>query len=426
MGKDIVLYHNDLTDSDNWAATSFLASAAFKNRDIDVIWIVEPRQVSLGLSMSEEQISACIRLLEVHFPSYGDPYKALRGGYLQRSDLDNIGGLTEHDRKLLEFAIKPAYGPKEDARLHGRLVALDFVNYLTAGRGLPVNVFLDVDALDDIENPMNLNLHYHEELVPRSKEELESYRDIMNEPHAQRVKDLRGWYKRCIESLEKTKLEGHTISNLDLVWLCEKVKAANSVKYFGGASLGFLQRLIRAGAAGNVQCCLQAGAFDVGKSLFNNQFNIALNVDAARFVFSKAHAFKNFSVVPAETAKRIKYSLSGLSCINSLIGPRCLGFNRRVDPMKLATEEVTVIDFYHEAYTMPDLTAFLCGFCPSWFKSLSPAYARLVDTGSVLTLQLTNAPGIRVYTIPDDILLAEDEFRNHYSMMEVDGTPFPE
>lgn len=157
------------------------------------------------------------------------------------------------------MAVKPAYGPKEDATLHGRLVALDFLTFLGGMSRNPVNVFLDVDTLDDIENPMNLNLHYHEELVARNKEELRDYQAIMDEPYPQRVQGLRWWYHTCIQSLEKRAAEkGNAVRNLDLSSLCKKLKAANSVKYFGGASLGFLQRLIHRDAVSNIQCCMQA------------------------------------------------------------------------------------------------------------------------------------------------------------------------
>ncbi|KAI0183110.1 hypothetical protein EV127DRAFT_447902 [Xylaria flabelliformis] len=419
MGKDIIIYHNDLTDSDNWAAARFVQHAALKSSSIDVIWIVEPRQVSLGLSMTEEQINECRNLLETHFPSYKDPYQPLRGGFLQQSDLDNIEGLTEHDRHLLEFAIKPAYGPKEDARLHGRLVALDLLNFLGHGSGDPIDVFLDVDTLDSIENPVNLNVHHHEELVARNREELEGYQVIMNKPYPQRVQDLREWYHKCINSLETTADEGRAVRNLDFVSLCEKVKAAKSVKFFGGASLGLLQRLIHEGAASNIQCSLQAGAFDVSKLLFHNQFNIALNPDAAKFVFSKAHIFSRFVIVPSEATKRVKYALSGLIHESSSLGKRCLGFNCRVDPMKLAIGEVTMNDFLDKTYPMPDLTAFLCAF-HNGFAGSTSGYVSLVDTGGSLILRRENS-GIRVYEIDEDRLVGEQEISAILSTLVLDG-----
>ncbi|KAI0098190.1 hypothetical protein GGR51DRAFT_538526 [Nemania sp. FL0031] len=420
MEKDIIVYHDDLTDSDNWATARFLQHAALKSPSIEVIWIVEPRQVSLGLSMTEEQIQACRNLLESYFPSLGDSYKVLRGGLLTRSDLDKIEGLAEHDRYLLEFAIKPAYGPKDDAELHGRLVALDLVTFLGDGPSNSVDVFLDADALNDVENPMNLNLHYHEELVARNKEELESYQVIMNEPYPQRVQYLREWYHSCIKSLEKKEVgRGNAVRNLNFVSLCEKVKAAKSVKFYGGASLELLQRLIRVDAVSNIQCYLQAGAFDVSKSLFHNQFNIALNPSAAKFVFeqAKARAFRTFFIVPSETTKRVKYALAGLSHDDASLGRRCLGFNCRVEPMKLATGEVTVNDFHDKKYLMPDLTAFLCAF-QDGFAGSTLANATLVDIGGSLILRHEESE-IRVYEIDKDILIGEREILDIISKLVV-------
>lgn len=136
---------------------------------------------------------------------------------------------------------------------------MDFLHFLGSESRNPINVFVDIDALDDIRNPMNLNLHYHEELVARTKEELDSYEAIMDKPYPQRVQDIREWYHGCTESLEKRAAEkGNAVSDLDFVSLCEKVKAAKSVKFFGGASLGFLQRLVIEDAVSNVQCYLQA------------------------------------------------------------------------------------------------------------------------------------------------------------------------
>lgn len=106
MDKDIIIYHNDLTDSDNWATARFLQRATLENPSIDVIWIVEPRPVSLGLYMTKKQIDACRELLELYFPSYEDSYKLLRGGFLQQSDLDKIEGLTKQHRDLVIIPLR--------------------------------------------------------------------------------------------------------------------------------------------------------------------------------------------------------------------------------------------------------------------------------------------------------------------------------
>lgn len=146
-----------------------------------------------------------------------------------------------------------------------------------------------------------------------------------------------------------------------------------------------------------------------------------MNPDAAKFVFSKAHAFAHFVTIPADSTKRVKYALAGLCGGNSPLGKRCLGFNCRVDPMKLATGEVTVDDFHDKSYTMPDLTAFLCGFLDD-FAGSSLAYASLVDTSGTLILELRTS-GIRVCKIDEDISLGEREILHVLSTLVVDGEP---
>jgi hypothetical protein len=118
---------------------------------------------------------------------------------------------------------------------------------------------LDVDTLDSLKNPVNLNVHYHEELVARTQKELESYQVIMTVPLPERVEQVRGWYRECIEAQEEAaKQKGNSLCNIDLDSLCATIKSAKTVMFFGGSSLGILQRLIQRGVASNMQCFLQA------------------------------------------------------------------------------------------------------------------------------------------------------------------------
>ncbi len=79
--ENLVIFYNDLTDSDNWAAARFLEKAAEATTlPTRVVWIVEPRQVSLGLTMTREQQQACVALLAEHFEQLGMPFKVLLGG----------------------------------------------------------------------------------------------------------------------------------------------------------------------------------------------------------------------------------------------------------------------------------------------------------------------------------------------------------
>ncbi|KAL3584449.1 hypothetical protein FPOAC2_14229 [Fusarium poae] len=101
MGETLFIYYNDSIDSDNLAAAMALWKATHKRPDTRLIWIIEPRQVCFGLSMTAKQVSRCQHLIQEHFPSLGNPFKVLLGGLIEQVDLDNIKGLTKADRHLV-------------------------------------------------------------------------------------------------------------------------------------------------------------------------------------------------------------------------------------------------------------------------------------------------------------------------------------
>ncbi|KAF2183302.1 hypothetical protein K469DRAFT_668319 [Zopfia rhizophila CBS 207.26] len=377
--ENIIIYHNDLVDSDNWAAAMVMMHASLKSPSTKVIWIVEPRQVAFDLSMTRKQEMECSKLLETKFSSHGPELKTLRD--LEEHNLEN-----EDELKL---AAKLSQRPKEDALLHGRLMALDFAISLTElnePTDRTLDIFLDVETFDSIVNPMNLNVHHHEELVYRPGMELGDYSNTMTEQcHSLRVEKVRGWYSNCTAQQEKrAKNKGARISDLDLALLCATIRAAKPVKFFGGSSLGLLQRLLHRGASTNLQCYLQAGAFDLSKILFLHQFNIALDVDAARFVFSQNEKFERFVIVPSDSCLRVKYSLSGL-IDNQRLAMRFLAFNRRIDPLKLALHEYRKDDLQMDI-TVPDLTALLCAFTQG-FAGVPMGHAIAADNNGQLILE---------------------------------------
>lgn len=142
--------------------------------------------------------------------------------------------------------------------LHSRLVAWDQTTCFVHWSQSPVEFFIDYESLEEIHNPVNLNFHHHEELVPRSEEELKSYESILAEPLERRVESLRGWYGSCIERAERRKEnQGSSVRALDFDALCNTIKAAKSVRFFGGSSLRILQRFIQRGVANKLQCHLQ-------------------------------------------------------------------------------------------------------------------------------------------------------------------------
>lgn len=119
-------------------------------------------------------------------------------------------------------------------------------------------MFTDVESLNSIQNPVNLNMHHQEELIARFEDEIRKHQTIMKEPLDQRVESLRKWYQECIQRAEnRSDIHGSEVRPLDYEKLCEEIKAAKSVKFFGGSSLNILERFINSGIANKVDCHMQ-------------------------------------------------------------------------------------------------------------------------------------------------------------------------
>lgn len=103
MYQNVVIYYNDSVDSDNLAAAMALMRAMETRPNTRLLWIVEPRQVSFGLSPTKEQQDECEKVVKKHFPTRGNPWKILFGGLLSESDLNGIEELSTHDRELASF-----------------------------------------------------------------------------------------------------------------------------------------------------------------------------------------------------------------------------------------------------------------------------------------------------------------------------------
>ncbi|KAG7001854.1 hypothetical protein FocnCong_v011506 [Fusarium oxysporum f. sp. conglutinans] len=355
MGDDLVIYYNDSIDSDNLAAAMALFKATCWKPTVRMIWILEPRQVCFGLSMTMDQITRCKELIKQHFPSVENPFKTLLNGDIKQQDIDDIKDLTKDDRKILEMAVKPKYGSIDDATLHARLSALDLATCLSEwSKDNPIEVLVDYETLEHIENPVNLHMHHHEELINRTENELKEYYDIMKKrlEHDKKVSDI---------SVERLVLDN----------VLNRIRTAGSVRFLGGSSLRILQQFLDRDVASKIKCHLQVGSCDMSANLFSNQFNIALNQQAAKIVLSRSAEFAEFTVVPSHTAQSIKYSALGLKKFGGhCIEKRILGFNCHQEHLKIVTNQVSLEQQYSDkAYSMPDLTSFLCALLPGHMGS---------------------------------------------------------
>lgn len=105
---------------------------------------------------------------------------------------------------------------------------------------------------------MNLNFHHREELVARSEAEVAEFQAASNGPLGVAQETLRKWYKKCIEMRETDESsQGLSVESLDFDALCETVKKAETVSFFGGSSLDILQRFVERGVASKLQVHLQ-------------------------------------------------------------------------------------------------------------------------------------------------------------------------
>jgi len=117
MGKVVVVFYNDLTDSDNWLAARALLEAARNGgrngHEIEIIWIIEPRVISLGRAMTQEQQNACQALIKKYFPRFENAFKALLAGLVTQHDIreaqnkppDGQEPLSPEDAKLVSTVL---------------------------------------------------------------------------------------------------------------------------------------------------------------------------------------------------------------------------------------------------------------------------------------------------------------------------------
>lgn len=153
------------------------------------------------------------------------------------------------------------------------------------------------------------------------------------------------------------------------------------------------------------------GSCDMSANLFANQFNIALNREAAKTVLERSTEFSQFTVVPSHTAQSIKYSALGLKHIGGhCLEKRILGFNCREDPIDIVTNKVCLEDKYpDQQYSMPDLTAFLCALVP---KSLGSKLGFIQvdekDSNGALIFK-PSGEGIQMFDKSDSQVLEESD-----------------
>lgn len=131
--------------------------------------------------------------------------------------------------------------------------------------------------------------------------------------------------------------------------------------------------------------------------MFPNQFNIALNLTAARFVLDNWKSFRAFTIVPSQSAQAIKYYLWDLMQEGGRsLETKVLGYNLGKEPLEIARREVTLNNY--DTASMPDLTTILLALC---CISADVSHVRLREEEGVLIFERAE-DGIPMFDLVDE------------------------
>lgn len=132
---------------------------------------------------------------------------------------------------------------------------MDYLTTMKAWCSRSFKAYLDVACLSELESPINLKTHYHEELVARTAEEMKEFQDITRLPtddkseiEDRRLK-LRNWYERALARKEEDFGGKCPVEELKDFSDYEKeifneIENHDRTIFFGGASLTLLNHLI--------------------------------------------------------------------------------------------------------------------------------------------------------------------------------------
>ncbi|PSS00887.1 hypothetical protein BD289DRAFT_501132 [Coniella lustricola] len=353
--EELSIFLNDFTDSDNDAAGLAWTSSLERHPERQGIYIAEPRHVNLGYYMTSADFGRCIGLVARLKPGLDEPpLTTVLAGRMTEEIIDSHRlvdrALNDEEKELLKRCIKPRNGSKEDALTHARLLALDYLSTLRTQCSRPFVTYVDGVAWDHLESPINLKTHYHEELVFRTAEELNSFRTITEKPvdtESQiegRRNDLRKWYEKAIERKLKDFGSESPLKNLESYdVLFDEMDKYERIVFFGGCSLTILQHILekRPELAHKIHYFQQGGTFKSELNILGNPLNFALNTKAAQFVFHENQIGKlaNFTLIPTDTTKKLEFTTIGLKEWSPYIGLHTLCFYGRMDPLVLISDE---------------------------------------------------------------------------------------
>lgn len=275
------------------------------------------------------------------------------------------------------------------------------MDYLTTMRARckRFDSYIDVSCLDQLQIPINLKTHYHEELIARTADELGAFRKIMETPTddekviERRKIELREWYSKALDR-KKNEFGGeYPMEDLDYDRLMDEIRRHDKTIAFGGASLTVLQQILKKepGLGKKIEYYQQGGTSDSNLNILGNPYNFALNAKAAKYILCDNYdKLAKLTLIPTDTTKKVEWTVSGLAKLSPAVGVRSLAFHGRYDPWDMISPKErssgsTKTDEFMawrsewvddpkykiaRSYkaVMADLTAFLVAFTPAFDK----------------------------------------------------------
>jgi len=160
-------------------------------------------------------------------------------------------------------------------------------------------------------------------------------------------------------------------------------------------------------------------------SLFKNQFNLLLCMDAAKAVLTKYASFASFKMVPSDASNLVEYYFHDLTT--------AIGAGDVSDPT-LTKQILTFNIRQHDALTiskgiiglgetqigkMPDFTAFLCGFQSEFAGSRFEGYEVRIDDEALTFHKSEDGTGLPVAIIDTQVTLSKDEISSVLSKLSL-------
>ncbi|EWZ78171.1 hypothetical protein FOXG_14064 [Fusarium oxysporum f. sp. lycopersici 4287] len=316
----LILNINDGTDSDNYSGDSYVQEKFRNTPNTRVMHIDEPRQVSWARTMSSdekrdwESVAGKLKDLKQN------PRIALLTGSVTGDYINSKTDLSADERSILRKGVSSGPGPMQDAKTQAWLTAWDKANFVANQAQRPHTIFVDFASLERTHNPVNFSVHTGNHLVLRTAQEIKLWKEINRiSSDPERHQSVKSWFDHSIEHASKKGAGlGASVEILDREKLYQDMKQAEEVTIFVGASLGLVSFLLDRGMMDRdmklekVKVIMQGGSMNSNENIFGEAFNFALDKKAAKNVFCHVQQFGSFTLIPTQTARKLKFSVKGL------------------------------------------------------------------------------------------------------------------